>query len=274
MLRHVSIFLVATFVLGWASLANGQNPNDYKSGELDPALAKLFAQQLEKDIKDRPEWVDMAISMLKGEPMGAGKGWYTGSKYKLDFKWLLDNFDDNGDGFVVKNEISRRFKSFERMDRNGDQKITAEDLDWKEVSGLNPDKSPAGLMFRMLDSDTNGKVTADEMANLMRVMDRTRKGYLTAEDLQTMFDSLDQRLEMMEKNAQMQMANMQRDAKNNATRYLQMLMKEELGNLNDGPAIGDMAPEFELQLLNDKSKTVKLADLKGKIVVLNFGSFT
>jgi peroxiredoxin len=37
-----------------------------------------------------------------------------------------------------------------------------------------------------------------------------------------------------------------------------------------GIKIGNMAPDFELQLLNDENETIRLSDLKGKKVVVNF----
>jgi len=37
-----------------------------------------------------------------------------------------------------------------------------------------------------------------------------------------------------------------------------------------GIEIGNMAPDFELQLLNDENETIRLSDLKGKKVVVNF----
>lgn len=37
-----------------------------------------------------------------------------------------------------------------------------------------------------------------------------------------------------------------------------------------GIEVGNMAPDFELQLLNDENETIRLSDLKGKKVVVNF----
>ncbi|MCC3357371.1 redoxin domain-containing protein [Bacillus sp. REN16] len=37
-----------------------------------------------------------------------------------------------------------------------------------------------------------------------------------------------------------------------------------------GIEIGNMAPDFEVQLLNDENETIRLSDLKGKKVVVNF----
>lgn len=37
-----------------------------------------------------------------------------------------------------------------------------------------------------------------------------------------------------------------------------------------GIEIGNTAPDFELQLLNDENETIRLSDLKGKKVVVNF----
>ncbi len=42
------------------------------------------------------------------------------------------------------------------------------------------------------------------------------------------------------------------------------------GKLGDGDVIGSAAPEFDLNILNANGKTLKLSDLKGKAVLLNF----
>jgi thiol-disulfide isomerase/thioredoxin len=42
------------------------------------------------------------------------------------------------------------------------------------------------------------------------------------------------------------------------------------GRLTAGDVTGAVAPEFELKLLDGNGKTLKLSDLKGKAVVLNF----
>lgn len=42
-----------------------------------------------------------------------------------------------------------------------------------------------------------------------------------------------------------------------------------------GPAVGRLAPDFEITRLDDPSKTVRLSDFRGrKPVVLIFGSYT
>ena len=54
---------------------------------------------------------------------------------------------------------------------------------------------------------------------------------------------------------------------------LQMLLDGEFGSLSQGPSIDDEAPDFELPL-QGKTETVKLSELRGRPVVLVFGSFT
>src|SRR5437764_14623381 len=42
------------------------------------------------------------------------------------------------------------------------------------------------------------------------------------------------------------------------------------GHLGSGEVTGAVAPDFELNILNANGKTMKLSDLKGKAVLLNF----
>ena len=52
-----------------------------------------------------------------------------------------------------------------------------------------------------------------------------------------------------------------------------MLLTGQMGSLEDGPLLNDPAPDFTLKV-QDGDKKVTLSELKGKPVVLIFGSFT
>jgi hypothetical protein len=55
---------------------------------------------------------------------------------------------------------------------------------------------------------------------------------------------------------------------------LKGLFTGEIGSLHEGPALGEMAPEFRLSS-QDGKRTISLSDYRGKKpVVLIFGSFT
>jgi len=55
--------------------------------------------------------------------------------------------------------------------------------------------------------------------------------------------------------------------------FLRGLFRGELGSLLEGPSLGDRAPDFRLST-SDGKKEIAVADLRGKPVVLVFGSFT
>src|SRR5262245_25871149 len=50
---------------------------------------KQLGEMLANDWKDRPEWSDMLISLLKDEEMRPGGGWWKSSEKKYDWGWLL-----------------------------------------------------------------------------------------------------------------------------------------------------------------------------------------
>jgi Ca2+-binding EF-hand superfamily protein len=248
--------------------------NQERSAPDPSAMIGRIGELMERDWKDKPEWAEMAISIFKGEPMGVGKGWFKASQSRLNMDWLKSNFDKNGDGKIEKPEISERFKSFSRLDRNNDGFITDRDLDWSKYNPLQPDSSESTQMFFMLDSDTNGKVSIDELQGMFGFLDQEKRGYFTAEDLKRMFDLLEKQKQQSKtaESSQKVMASMQ--ARQMMPMYLEMLLSEQMGHLSDGPQIGDLAPEIDLPLLKSKER-IKISDLRDKrIVVLNFGSFT
>ena len=59
----------------------------------------------------------------------------------------------------------------------------------------------------------------------------------------------------------------------NPLKDLDMLMSGQFGSLTSGPNIEDMAPDFTLRR-QDGTGSVTLSQLRGKPVVLIFGSFT
>ena len=73
--------------------------------QLSPEHLKSFAQMLEQDWKDRPEWGDMALAIMKGEPMRPGGGWWRASGKRYDWEWLRAKCDANGDGDVAREEL-------------------------------------------------------------------------------------------------------------------------------------------------------------------------
>src|SRR5690348_6058631 len=75
--------------------------------KLSPESRKALGEMLAADWKDRPEWGEMLIAMLKRDPINLGVGWFQPGVPKYDWKWLAEKCDANKDGMVSKEELPK-----------------------------------------------------------------------------------------------------------------------------------------------------------------------
>ncbi len=74
---------------------------------------------------------------------------------------------------------------FARLDRDHDKALTAADFDFS-ASSLAP--SPGAMVFSRVDRDGNGKITRDELDAFFRAADSGGRGFLSLSDMQEVFD--------------------------------------------------------------------------------------
>ena len=265
-------YLLALILAGWVfAPCRAQD----ESPPLPPKLAARLGSLLEQDWKDRPEWARMASAILRNEPIGHGRGWFTGARSRYGWSWLTGMFPgETADGSITRDEIAQLAAAdFARLDRNSDDEISAADFDWSKGNPMMSGFSPSDMVFDRLDLDFNGRLTRAEVTQFF---DRSGDGFdfLTMEDLRRGLD-----LKMPDESDES-------EEKTPDRRWLFMtrLLNGELGSLNPGPGLEDEAPELKLPLVThneDRSKltlTEQLIELKQfrgkKPVVLIFGSFT
>jgi hypothetical protein len=220
---------------------------------------------IERDWKDRPEWAAMAVAVLKGDALGPGRGWFGPAQTRYDWEWLRTHFDQDGDGRVSKNELPDSATFFARLDRDGNGSVTQGDLDWstpRRSSGL------ASELFVRLDIDSNGRVSREEFDHFFKHADSDGLSFLTVEDLSgALMDPSESEPEENEKPSSSPHGP-------NAVDFLQMLLTEQLGVLESGPQLDEVAPDFALPK-HDDGKLIRLSDERAlRPVVLIFGSFT
>lgn len=255
----ILLVIVLTGILA-GSWANGQPPRG-----LTVKNARKFADLIERDWKQRPEWADMLLLILDGKPMKANAGWFKPSEIRLGWKWLAEHFDTNRDQKITRDEGRAFAKVFSAIDRDGNGWITAIDFDWKDISHVGPSK-PSEAIFFMLDRDSNGRVDQREIMQMMAALDRDQKGFLTPDEFSKGFEAID--------NPPKPDKTPPKSNDEDPNRMLNMLFQGELGSLTTGPALGELAPDFNLPRLKGSGE-VNLSSFRGqKIVVLNFGSFT
>ena len=226
------------------------------------AEAQAAVDELKKTFPAASEPMAMLEHILKGSRLSAGDGWFPIAKSQTRFGWdyVAKKFDANSDETVEPKEFSGSEKDFTRLDRNGDEQITASDFDWSEHS-LTP--SPGLNMFFMADSDANGKVTEEEFISLFTMLGAGEDGYLSIDELREHFPATEPPTR----------PNPNRVDKPSRSTLILGLKNQEIGSLQSGPQVDEMAPDFTLTTVQGDSVTLS-KEVGEKPIVLIFGNFT
>lgn len=220
-----------------------------------------YSDALRDTVKSLADWeiVAMARAVLTGSNMGPGDGWFRPSQSRYDWRWLADRIDADKDGRITREEFKDDPALFSRLDRDRDGAIRADDFDWSDRSRYLQQMGMVSQWMYRIDSSSNGRLSREEWLEFFQ---RAAKGkdHLTPEDLR---DAL-----MPPRPSGPPPKGPSREV------LLNGLFNGELGSFFQGPALGDLAPRFELKT-HDGKQTIRLADYRGKKpVVLIFGSFT
>jgi thiol-disulfide isomerase/thioredoxin len=135
---------------------------------------------------DHPEWVDMLTAILQDEPRGPNFGWYRTAVSQTRFDWdsTRKRLDRDGDGRISQPEFAGRDADFALLDSDKDGALSARDFDF---SGSALDPSPGSLLFLGMDRDGNGKITREELDAFFRASDCDGRGFLSLSDVQDAF---------------------------------------------------------------------------------------
>jgi hypothetical protein len=207
-----------------------------------------------------PEAAEMLIAIANGSDMGPGDGWFHPSQTRYDWKWLADKHGIKADGAIPRDRFQGSAALFARLDRNKDGVLRAEDFDWSDRSPYVRQMGMVNYWFRSVNKAGDGKLTREEW---MKFFDKAAGGkdHITTDDL---------RNALMTPPAEAAPAVAQEPT---SDVFLRGLFRGELGSLLEGPALGAQAPDFRLAT-QDGKKEIALADIRGKPIVLIFGSFT
>jgi len=183
------------------------------------------------------------------------------SKSGLGWEWLARRHAVKSDGAITRKAFKGPPALFAVLDRDGDGAIRGDDFDWRDSALFVRQQALVNALFRRLDKSGDRRIDAKEwQAEFARVA--SEKGHMTPEGLRRML--------FPERPAGPPPVFVR------PTRLTRLmgLFTGELGSLNEGAALGDPAPDFELSTPEGK-KTVKLSSFKSKKpVVLIFGNFT
>lgn len=219
--------------------------------------ARRIAAELDRTLPAGSEARAMYDDIVSGRPLGPDSGWFPMAAARTRFDWtaVKTRFDRDGDDAISPEEFGGSPQDFDRLDRDGDGRITEADLTW---AGSAQTLDGGLTMFRMADRDVDGKISPVEWSNLFERLDRDGQGFLTIDDLRSAFAK----------------ASGGGGEGPSTETLLRGLLHQEVGALQPGPALNEPAPDFALKSV-DGSRTVTLAEEIGpQPIVLMFGTFT
>ncbi|GAC1322034.1 MAG: hypothetical protein NVSMB14_16920 [Isosphaeraceae bacterium] len=224
-----------------------------------------------------PEGVEMLWAIVRGSDMGPNDGWFHPGQSRYSWKWLADRFDKNGDGAIELKEFQGPSDLFDRLDRDRDGAITADDLDWSDRSTYLRQSALASRMIARMDANSNGRVAKSEWDAFFDQLAQGKR-YLVSEDLRRSFFTAPSRPKSdnkeKDKDAKPSSAPAALNDAPTPLTLLKGLVSGEVGSWSEGPALGAHAPDFSLKTIDGK-EIVHLSDKLGdQPIVLIFGSFT
>lgn len=222
--------------------------------------AEAIVRELRDSLPKDSEAIAMLDDILLSSNLDAEDGWFPMAKSKTRFGWeyVRERFDSDENGKVLATEFPGSKEDFARLDRNDDNKITKADFDWSEHS---LSMSPGMMMFFMADRDANGKLTRDEFLSFFEDFGGGDEGFLAIDDVKDRFEQ------------PAAGAKAKRSDQPSRSTLITGLKNQELGSLQSGPKLDEVAPDFTLTTLDGQSVTLS-KEIGDKPIVLIFGNFT
>jgi thiol-disulfide isomerase/thioredoxin len=224
------------------------------------AEALAEADRLEKlyEGKQQPESVRMLIAIARGQMSGTS-GWFGPAQTRYDGNWLARTCNADLKAGIPLEKFPGDKVLFGVLDRDRNGVIEATDLDWSPSNPYVIATATVNRLYRQMDPKGKGQVSKEDMIAYFEKVSKG-KDTVTAEDLRTALLGGGG-------------TYLPGDGPSTET-LLRGLFASELGSLQNGPALGATAPDFELQTADGKAK-MKLSSLIGKKpVVLVLGNYT
>lgn len=229
---------------------------------LGPELQKMPVEEVERAYAGRtpPEGIRMYLAIVKGSRMGAGEGWFGPAATRYSWEWLAERCGVEGNQRVARENFRGPAEWFDRLDRNRDGRISRDDLDWSENNPWVEHAYVVNRLFRKMNSTGDGRLTREQWLAFFDAASQGKES-LTSSELRDYWL------------AGMGGSFLPGDAPSKEI-LLRGLFAGEVGSMQEGPQVGDAAPDFQLKT-PDGARTIRLAETIGpKPVVLVFGNFT
>jgi thiol-disulfide isomerase/thioredoxin len=210
--------------------------------------------------KPQSEAARMLIAILRGSQLNGTDGWFGPSQSRYSWNWLAARSGVDATKAITLKEFTGPQGLFTQLDRDGDGRITAGDLDWSDRSPYVMQANLYSRFFRRMDGNGDGKLTKEEFDMAFQMLSRNGDSF-TADQFRRM---------MIPRGTGSFSAG---DAPTTPM-LVKALFGNEIGSMTEGPNLGDAAPDFTLKSADGK-KDVTLSKLFGeKPTVLCFGNFT
>lgn len=147
---------------------------------------------LDKNGDGRIALEEVMVRRPQGGERGEGQGEGQGGAVSPDLVNTLFSFDENKDGQLSKTEVPERMQGiFLRADTDHDGLLTRDELTKATVAQDRraPGGPPPDLVFRALDKDDDGVLSASELAGAvaaLKTLDKNGDGVLNEQELRPM----------------------------------------------------------------------------------------
>jgi thiol-disulfide isomerase/thioredoxin len=265
----VGFALSGLILAGFSGLVRADDAKPKDSVKIELSELQRYYDSILPDLAEgrRPEAADELMSLLFSTPSQPVPTWYGPAHSRYDWAWVSSRFDSNRDGKVFRKELAVPDTTWKLLDRDGDGVVTIEDQDW-ENSAWARQEAEAQRKFRTLDADNDGRLTAAEWAESFTRAAGTEDGLS--------FDEFRRNLLPAQSQSQTQNGDrrtMTMTPKRRAD-YIKAVLTEDVGTFNEGPQVGETAPDFSLNTHDGKAR-ISLSSFRGsRPVVLTFGSYT
>ncbi len=226
-----------------------------------PELLKYTPEQIEAayEGKKMPEAVSMYLVIARDGQLDGSGGWFGPAESRFSWPWLAERNGSSPDQPLEKDKFQGPESIFAQLDRDHDGRLSGFDLDWSDENPWVRQSYMINRIFRRIDPSGDGKITANEWQAFFAKIAGEGDSFRTEQLRDALIppSSGFSPGDMPEKQT-----------------LIKGFMAGEIGSLQEGPAVDQPAPDFELHPLNG-GEPIRLSDRIGKKpVVLVFGNFT